>query len=96
MVHLTGELIVVPYNKTVNIRLFRIFQICVCVCTKVENVVILYMAYTKAIFHDQLGLLIASTAHYTVIVINNLGSHSVFPVKHAVKSDVPALQLPIV
>ena len=53
------------------------------------------MAYAIMIFHEQLGLLIAST-RYTMTVINNLGSDSVSPVKPAVKSDVPAPQLPIV
>ena len=47
-------------------------------------------------FHEQLGLLIASTALYTMTVINNLGPYSVSMVKPAVKSDVPAPQLPIV
>ena len=95
MVHLTG---VVQYNKMVNIRLFRIFQSCAwwTFFTKVEKVIILNMAYTITIFHEQLGLLIASTARYTMTVINNLGSYSVSPVKPAVKSDVPAPQLPIV
>ena len=35
------------------------------------------MVYTITIFHEQLGLLIASTARYTMTVINNLGSYSV-------------------
>ena len=45
---------------------------------------------------DNWELLIASTEGYTKTVINNLGSYSVSPFKHAVKSDIPAPQLPIV
>ena len=45
---------------------------------------------------DNWELLIAFTEGYTKTVINNLGSYSVFPFKPAVKSDVPAPQLPIV
>ena len=71
MAYLTGKLIVLPYNKTVNIQLFRIFQSCpwLTFSTKVENAIILYMVYTITIFHEQLGLLIASTAGYTMTVL---------------------------
>ena len=54
------------------------------------------MAYTIKKNFMNWGLLIASTEGYTKTVINTLGSNSVSPFKHAVKSDVPALQLPIV
>ena len=47
-------------------------------------------------FMNNWELLIASTTGYTMTAINNLGSFSVSPFKHAMKSDVPALQLPIV
>ena len=98
MVHLRKELSVVQYDKMVNIWSFRIFQSCSweTFSTKVKNVIIFYMAYTITIFHGQLGLLIASTAGNTMPVINNQGSYSVYPLKLAVKSDVPAPQLPIV
>ena len=67
MVHFTGQLIVVPYNDMVKIQLFRILQNCAwwTFSTKVENFIILYMAYTIIIFHEQMWLLIASTACYT-------------------------------
>ena len=47
-------------------------------------------------FMYYLGLLIASTAGYTMTVINKLDFYAVSPLKHARKSDVPAPQLPIV
>ena len=58
MVYLTGELIVDPYNKMVNIWLFSIFFFKFCMVTfstKVKNVIILYVAYTITIFRGQLG-----------------------------------------
>ena len=45
------------------------------------------------VFKNNWGLLIASTEGYTKTLINNLGSYSIFPFKHAVNSDVPAPQL---
>ena len=54
------------------------------------------MAYTITIFHGQLEAAIASMEGYTMTVINNLGPYTVSPLKHGVKSDVPAPQLPIV
>ena len=47
------------------------------------------------VFHE-LGILIAFMAGYAMTIINNLGSYSISPTKHAVESDVPAPQLPIV
>ena len=45
---------------------------------------------------DNWELLFASMEGYTMTVINTLGPYTVSPLKHGVKSDVPALQLPVV
>ena len=42
------------------------------------------------------GLLSVPPEGYTKTVINNPGFYSVSPFRHAVKSDAPAPQLPIV
>ena len=42
------------------------------------------------------GLLSATMKGYTKTLINNPSFYSVSPFRHAIESDVPALQLPIV
>ena len=37
-----------------------------------------------------------AVAGYTMLVVNKLDSHAVSPLKHVLKINVPALQVPIV
>ena len=64
--------------------------------TEIQNATILYMTHTNNFFMNNWELLITSTAGQTMTVINNPCSYSVSQLSHAVKSDVPAPQLPIV
>ena len=47
-------------------------------------------------FMNNWELLISSTAGYAMTVINKLYFYAVPQLKHAVKGDVPALNLPVV
>ena len=53
-----------------------------------KDTIILHMAYT-------ITIAIASTAGYIITVIHKPDSYAVSPLKHAVKSNGPASQLPI-